>query len=1164
MAADPKVENCHAAEWPAASYQNEQPSPWESAMSAPEAPALARIRRWLADAQPGPDAELLRRFAAARDEGAFAALVDRHGPMVLGVARRITGDHHAAEDVFQAAFLMLARRAGQLRRPTALAAWLHRTAFRLSLTSVRARTRRERAESTAPARPSGDPLADLSARELLAALDEELHRLPETLQLPLVHCCLEGRSQEEAALLLGCSPGAVRGRLERGRRRLRDRLARRGLTFAAGAGAPFLVAVPTAIAKALRESVLAAAFGRTSASPAVSALAEAALRSAPAVRWCVLAVALVGLAGIGAVAAVLSQVPPAPEAAAPPRADAAPSASRADTLPLPAGALARLGWDPLRVGNSRAALTPDGKKVVTLSAGAVVHVFDAATGKLLERRPLGDRRDIFPETWYYSLSADGSTAAVVENTPSGRFTVWDVATGRRLLRLGHVNVHSLSADGRSLAAVVQDDQHGWMLRVYDLGTGKPRDFVPGAALTHLWFTPDGKRLLGAARSGGDPDALVCFDVPGAKQSWVVRPGASASAVRPDGRTVFLAKPDTKEPIRALDVETGNPAEGLKLPGYEVAGEPAAVGDRLLLVPLKSGEVGVWDYRAGKELRRVRATAKSFLSVRAFAAADGKTVLTDSDGVSVSAATDVKTALTDADGLRRWDLATGEMIFGPAGEPAHFGYVNALAFLPDGELLSAGAGGELRTWDVATGGPVGERGRATSSGLSVTRVGVRMVKVEWARRLTVVDAAGKQVGRVALPDDFTDLTSANFWRYALLGDGRTAVTYLPQKGAAKPKALVAVADYVAGKILSKVEIELPDHFDYFQGFSPCGRWLAAAGKIFAVSSGQPVWSPSAGEGWSVWQQSPVRFSADGRLMCGRVSVTASAKKEDFERGEHDVWEVASGQRVARFTAKHVERVVFGPDNRTLAYVTGYGVHLIDLETGKPLAEYEDPGINCSNYLSGEAPTLAFSPDGRAVATGHHDGSILVWKVPQPATAKLTEAERAPAWNDLAGDDVTKARRALDRLARDPAAAAAVLGEKFKATGPPADVDIPALIRDLDNPAFAVRERATRRLREVGPTAEPSLKEALKAAPPEMKGRIEQVLEALAAARRLPLTGEALRGVRAIEILERTATPEARTLLRAWAEQPVEPRLAAEARLALDRLELKDGARSERSK
>ncbi|HJZ91868.1 MAG TPA: RNA polymerase sigma factor, partial [Gemmataceae bacterium] len=241
-------------------------------MTANEAPVLTRIRRWLAQAQPAGDAELVHRFAESRDQDAFAALVDRHGPMVLGVARRVTGDHHAAEDVLQATFLSLARCAKGLRRPAAVASWLHRTAHHLSLTAVRARDRRGRVERAATPPTGPDPLADLSARELVAILDEELQRLPDALRQVLVLCCLEGRSQEEAAALLGWSPGSVRGRLERGRRRLRERLARRGLTFAAAAGTPLLIVPPAVMAGSLREMALRAAFDEAGPSPAVTAL----------------------------------------------------------------------------------------------------------------------------------------------------------------------------------------------------------------------------------------------------------------------------------------------------------------------------------------------------------------------------------------------------------------------------------------------------------------------------------------------------------------------------------------------------------------------------------------------------------------------------------------------------------------------------------------------------------------------------------------------------------------------------------------------------------------------------------------------------------------------------------------------------------------------------
>src|SRR5207237_6800187 len=134
---------------------------------------------------------------------------------VLGVARRITGDHHAAEDILQATFLILARNAARLRRPAALPAWLHRTARNIALNARRNAARREKAEQAARTAGTNSPLEELSSRELLMILDEELQRLPESLRLPLVLCCLEGRSQDEAARLLGWTPGSATGRPER-------------------------------------------------------------------------------------------------------------------------------------------------------------------------------------------------------------------------------------------------------------------------------------------------------------------------------------------------------------------------------------------------------------------------------------------------------------------------------------------------------------------------------------------------------------------------------------------------------------------------------------------------------------------------------------------------------------------------------------------------------------------------------------------------------------------------------------------------------------------------------------------------------------------------------------------------------------------------------------
>ena len=158
-----------------------------------------------ANDQQTADRELLRRFAAERDEGAFAEIVRRHGPMALRVCRRVLRGHHDAEDVCQAAFLLLARKAGSVSWHDSVAGWLYRTAYWLSRKARVAAARRARHE--ARARPAGqaDASAELTARELMAVLDEELSRLPEKYRAPIVLCCLEGRSRDEAAR---CYPGA--------------------------------------------------------------------------------------------------------------------------------------------------------------------------------------------------------------------------------------------------------------------------------------------------------------------------------------------------------------------------------------------------------------------------------------------------------------------------------------------------------------------------------------------------------------------------------------------------------------------------------------------------------------------------------------------------------------------------------------------------------------------------------------------------------------------------------------------------------------------------------------------------------------------------------------------------------------------------------------------
>lgn len=180
-----------------------------------------------------PDPDLLERFVAARDEAAFTVLMERHGPMVLGVCRRALPNFHDAEDACQATFLVLARKASAVRKKTSLGSWLHGAAGRAAARLKRDHARRQHHERVVAAPAPKDPAAEVSWREVQAALDEELGHLPERYRAPLILCYLEGLTRDEAAQQLGLSAGSLHGRLERGRALLRERLIRRGLTLAA-------------------------------------------------------------------------------------------------------------------------------------------------------------------------------------------------------------------------------------------------------------------------------------------------------------------------------------------------------------------------------------------------------------------------------------------------------------------------------------------------------------------------------------------------------------------------------------------------------------------------------------------------------------------------------------------------------------------------------------------------------------------------------------------------------------------------------------------------------------------------------------------------------------------------------------------------------------------
>ncbi|QJW98153.1 RNA polymerase sigma factor [Frigoriglobus tundricola] len=267
-----------------------------------------------------PDRDLLARFVASRDEDAFAEIVRRHGPMVLAACRRVTGRPHDAEDAFQAAFLVLARRAAHLSRPELLANWLYGVAYR---TALEARAARRRAEEHAvPAAPEpAAPPAPEDPAELRRVIDEELAKLPDKYRAAVVLCDLEGLPRATAATQLGIPEGTLSSRLAHARKVLADRLTRRGVTTSAVAVSAALSrdAVSTTLPYTLTDTTVHAVvrFGGRAVSPAVSSLTDGVLKAMLATRLRqafgigLLACGLIGVGG------ALAQQLGGPPAAAP-------------------------------------------------------------------------------------------------------------------------------------------------------------------------------------------------------------------------------------------------------------------------------------------------------------------------------------------------------------------------------------------------------------------------------------------------------------------------------------------------------------------------------------------------------------------------------------------------------------------------------------------------------------------------------------------------------------------------------------------------------------------------------------------------------------------------------------------------------------------------------
>jgi RNA polymerase sigma factor (sigma-70 family) len=348
------------------------------------------------------DGRLLGDFLTSRDEAAFAELVARFGPMVFAVCRRLTGHHQDAEDAFQAAFVVLARKAGSIWPREAIGNWLYGVAVRVAR-EARVVSAKRHAREVPRARLPETATLDWRPDDIGAVLDEELAELPDKFRMLLVLCDLRGEAQTEVAARLGLPVGTVYSRLAEARKRLAHRLGARGVALSAGGLTVSLAqSASAAVSTSLSAKAIAAAMSSDSLQAAVAALSHGVLRSMFLDRLRIAALLVASALGLAGGIAVATQ--PAADIFAPPQAAPLMFVTNSQQLPTKAAAqpLPRspnrilIRRDGTRGERSFCLLDPDGKNEKEISEKAskfsVVGAKLAPDGKSFAAQVYGNQK----------------------------------------------------------------------------------------------------------------------------------------------------------------------------------------------------------------------------------------------------------------------------------------------------------------------------------------------------------------------------------------------------------------------------------------------------------------------------------------------------------------------------------------------------------------------------------------------------------------------------------------------------------------------------------------------------------------------------------------------------------------------------------------------------
>jgi WD40 repeat protein len=832
------------------------------------------------------------------------------------------------------------------------------------------------------------------------------------------------------------------------------------------------------------------------------------------------------------------------QSAAPPAASA-----RVDVLgdALPARAVARLGTSRFRLTTNRQtlAVAPDGKTLAVLGPDRDEVVFlDAITGRQLNRFAVaaGDGFAFLP---------DGSALVCADG---GTFTFWGPWQGRALRRIiakagGH-EVAALSADGRLLAAGSRTSSRKAPLVLYDVHSGQPEATLPQAAAQgSAALSPDGKWLATWVPAPDTPSG----------RGGRMRGSPREETARPSNQTVLIWAPATGKELCKIDAGSG---EG-------VAAVTFAPDKKTLALATTGGSVQWWDVASGKRLKSWRGAMRTSRECILAFSPDGKSLVLGQRG---------------GDAPLVWDLARDRRLRLPRGPECLF---QSVVFPASGRIVAFGMQSQaVVSWDLLTGKRLDKSAGHTAAitALAFRADGRRLWTTAADGSLIEWETSGKEVRRLpaALPRAFgpgpRGFGPGAFPRRPV----RTSADGLFSPGG----AYLASNDRGAGIWVRDVQtgqdvLTLPSA----SRSTPAVLAFSRAADRLAVSFAQPrttgvrLFQMESGEELAAWDTETAAAALAFDPARPRLAVGLSAKESATDsQGEVRVRCTDVDRDDPAFVPFNlppstgaVSSLVFSPDGQFLLVVRGRGfAHLLDARTGREvdlvnvngnlttapvfspdgrslaLASSLDDGTTHTLTLwemasggkrwtvgvSTAVTALAFAPSGKLLATGHRDSSALLWEVAAPLAR--VRPTRPPGglfqpWACLVGDDGEKAFEAQRTLAAHGDAGVAAIRKRLRPIREAAldDATLARLVGELDAEEFAVRRRAFAALAKEGRSTEPHLRKALEGKPSaEVKRRVRELLARLG---RPGASGEQLRGLRAVEVLEWIGTVQARKLV-----------------------------------